>query len=183
MIFADVGIPLIGLVVVLGWRVFVPVVILETAIARVLLRWRLRDAFRWVVLANGVSTLVGIPLAWFVSYFLSMPAGGGSWGDGTVVGVLRSPAWLGPGYLNDIGWAVPLALIVLLVPCFFVSWWIEFAVLRRVVPESARGAGRSLWAYAWKANSPAGTCVRPGLRLGCAHAVGNRYTFHGRGRK
>jgi len=152
LLLADVGIPLIGPVVVLGWVVLVPVVLLEAAVAKVMLRWRLVDAIWWVTAANVVSTVVGIPFAWFVTCLVTLFTGGGSWGDGSVIGVLRSPAWLGPGYIKDLGWAVPLALIVLSVPCFFASWWVELAVLRRVVPESARGPGRALWTYAWKAN-------------------------------
>jgi hypothetical protein len=152
LLLADAGIPLIGPAVVLGWFAIIPVVLSETVLAKVLLRWRLVDALRWVSLANGVSTLLGIPIAWFLAVVMSALTGGGGWGDGSVIGVLRSPAWLGPGYIKDLGWAIPLALIVLCVPCFFISWWVEFAVLRRVVPDSARDPGRSLWAYAWKAN-------------------------------
>lgn len=152
MLLANAGIPLIGPVVALGWFSIIPVVLLEMAVAKFLLHWRLADALKWVSAANLVSTLVGMPLAWFLTAIVSDFTGGARWGDGSIAGVLRSPAWLGPGYVGDLRWAVPLGLILLCVPCFFVSWWVEFGVLRGIVPASARESGRSLWAYVWKAN-------------------------------
>lgn len=156
VIFANAGIPLIGPVIALGWFSIVPVVILESILALFFLRWRFIFALKWVSLANALTMLLGIPVTWFLTWILTtillVITGGDGWGDGSVVGVLRSPAWFGPGYVEHLHWAVPLGLIVLCVPCFLMSWWIEFAFLRLVVPDSVRDPEHSLWAYAWKAN-------------------------------
>lgn len=152
MVFANAGIPLIGALIALGWLTIVPVVLLEALIAKILLRWSFRCALKWVTLANGLTTLLGIPVVWFLTAIVSGLTGGMGWGDGSIAGVLRSPAWFGPGYTRDLGWAMPLALAVLQVPCFLMSWWVEFAFLRRVAPDPGPDSRHSLWEYAWKAN-------------------------------
>jgi hypothetical protein len=152
MVYANAGIPLIGPVIALGWLSIVPVVFLETIIAMILLRWRFVFALRWVSSANAITVLLGIPVAWFLTAILSTFVGGGGWGDGSIIGVLRSPAWLGPGYVQDLAWAVPLGMIVLCVPLYLMSWWVEFAFLRRVARASSDNTESLLWAYAWKAN-------------------------------
>lgn len=152
MIIANAGIPLIGAVIALGWLTIVPVVLIEAFIAKILLRWRFPFALKCVSLANALSMLLGIPVVWFLTAVLSAVTSGGGWGDGSIIGVIRSPAWLGPGYIPDLQWAVSLAFIVLLVPCFLMSSWVEFAVLRCIVPGPDRDQPHSLWEYAWKAN-------------------------------
>lgn len=69
-----------------------------------------------------------------------------------MIGVLRGPAWLGPGYIQDLNWAIPFGMIVLCVPFYLMSCWIEFACLRRVTRDSSSYTEHSLWTYAWKAN-------------------------------
>ncbi len=151
-LFADTGIPLIGFAVFIGWFTIIPVAIVEAMIAMRMLRWRFRFAMWWVFLANACSMLLGIPIAWFVVAVASVFVGGGGWGDGTMVGVLKSPAWLGPGYYHDLGWAVPLALIVLCVPFFFMSWWIEYLFLYSFAARRDANARIAIRTYAWKAN-------------------------------
>jgi hypothetical protein len=152
MIFANIGIPLLGPVIAFGWFSIVPVVLLEAIIAVVLLRWRFVFALKWVSAANGLTMLLGMPVAWLVTALLSTGTGEDGWGDGSIMGVLRHPAWLGPGYLDDIGWAVPLGMIFLCVPFFFMSWWIEFAFLRLVAGAADGNTQCSLWVYTWNAN-------------------------------
>ncbi len=152
MILANAGIPLLGAVIALGWFSIIPVVFLETIIAVALLRWRLAFALKWISLANALSMLLGIPVVWFLTYVLSALAGGARWGDGSVSGVLRSPAWLGPGYVEDLAWAIPLGVIVLCVPFYLMSCGIEFAFLRHAARDAGVDADRSLWTFAWKAN-------------------------------
>lgn len=149
---ANVGIPLIGPAIALGWLAIVPVVVVEVAAAVWLLGWRVPFALRWVSLANALTTLLGIPATWFVVAVVQSFTGGSGWGDGSISGVIRSPAWLGPGYLADIGWAVPLGLIVLCVPFFLMSWWVECAFLYSFATERNQGTKAAIRQYAWKAN-------------------------------
>ncbi len=152
MVLANVGVPLISVLEAFGWLTIIPVVIVEALVAKVLLRWTLVVALKWVSLANLASTLLGIPIAWFFALVVSVLTGGGDWGDGSILGVVRSPAWFGPGYIPDLSWAIPLALSVLLVPCYVMSCLVEFAFLRRAGRELGAGNTHSLWEYAWKAN-------------------------------
>jgi hypothetical protein len=149
---ADVGIPLIVPVIFLGWFALIPVVFIEAVMAIWILRWRFRFAMWWVFLANVFSTLIGIPVAWFLVVVVTVSTGGGGWGDGTIVGVLKSPAWLGPGYIPDLSWAGPLALIVLCVPFFFASWWLEYWFLYAFTARLDVQARIPVRRYAWKAN-------------------------------
>ena len=48
--FADVGIPMIGPVIFLGWFTILPVVAVETIFAIRMLQWRLGFALRWCFL-------------------------------------------------------------------------------------------------------------------------------------
>ena len=47
-----------------------------------------------------------------------------------VIFFLLSSAWLGP---TDRKWVVPAATLVLLIPFFFASYWIEYFIVRRMV--------------------------------------------------
>jgi hypothetical protein len=150
--FADAGIPLLGPVICLGWFSIVPVVAIETLIAVWLLRWRFVFALRWVASANALTMLLGFPIIWFLCVVTSLITRGGGWGDGSIIGVLKGPAWLGPGYVEHLSWAGPFALIVLCVPFFLVSWYVEYVFLFNLAvnrDEVQRGAIRK---YAWKAN-------------------------------
>ncbi len=149
---ADIGIPLIGFTICLGWFTVIPVSLVETVIAMRVLRWPFLFAVQWVTVANLFTMLLGIPLTWFVVTLLTAFTGGGGWGHGSIDGVLKSRGWLGPGYVGDMAWAVPLGLIVLCVPFFLMSWWLEYVFLCAFVARGNRDARISLRDYAWKAN-------------------------------
>jgi hypothetical protein len=152
LLFADVGIPLIGAVVALGWFTIFPVIAIESLMAVWMLRWQVGFAFRWVSLANVVTMLLGFPVMWFLCVLASILTGGGDWGDGSILGVLRDPVWLGPGYVYDLRWAIPFALILLCVPFFLVSWWIEYVFLFHCAAKRDETKRRDLRRYAFHAN-------------------------------
>jgi len=118
---------------------FVPIVIVEIAVAR----WRLgitsRHAMKAAVLANVASTVLGFPLLWVLLVLLQLGLGGGRsyglqmWWEKLYAVTVQAP-WLIP-YENDLGWMIPLAGIYLLVPAFFVSVWVERVIYRRFWPE------------------------------------------------
>jgi hypothetical protein len=43
---------------------------------------------------------------------------------GAVAMVIAGAAWLGPAE-DHLGWMIPLALAILLIPCYFLSVWIS----------------------------------------------------------
>ena len=87
-------------------------------------------------LANALSTFVGIPIAWVLMVIIEIATGGGrATGFDTpwaaFQSVVVSAAWLVP-YEDQLHWLIPAATLVLLVPYFFVSLFVErWMMLRR----------------------------------------------------
>ena len=113
-----------------------PIIALETFLARRWIQLERPRIFKGVAMANVVSTLVGVPLAWGVMLGLELATTDGS------AYVLDSPsaiiktavlgaAWLPPPDMGDPAWIFPLASLVLLVPAFFLSVLLERFVLVR----------------------------------------------------
>ncbi len=79
-----------------------------------------------VSVANAVSTIVGVPITWFLLLFTP----------------IRRTAWLAPfeeEYEGEHEWLGPISALVLLVPFFFASWFIEYLIAIRMVPSLETG--------------------------------------------
>lgn len=92
-----------------------------------------------MVIANLVSTLIGIPITWFLLAMIQMlTGGGGGYGLSTfttrILAVTWQAPWLMP-YRGNIHWMAPIAALVLLIPYFFVSWWIEYLIAKRICKD------------------------------------------------
>jgi len=132
---ADIGAPMIMVTLPGGVLVLLPVVLVETVIlAKDLALPRLR-ALKAVSLANLVSTLVGIPVAWLAMLFVEFAsrgvfdAAGRDIDDSTVLSTILGAAWLPYD-------PVPTSMLfgsclVLMVPAFFASWLLEYHVIYR----------------------------------------------------
>lgn len=132
-LLAGAGVPMIfitlpGMIVLL-----LPIIAAETVV--VVRRTSLpKTRTLWVTaVANLTSTLVGVPITWGVLFLCEMGLfealahttkfGASSWNSpiGRIVRTILSAPWLTP-----VGsWAVSLATLVLLIPSFFVSVWVE----------------------------------------------------------
>jgi len=119
-----------------AFYLLIPIIGLETWIARRLSQITARRRFLGVLAANAVSTLVGWPLAWLVLVLLQIfviPGGSSAYGLDTplhaVASVTLQAAWLIP-YESDLYWMVPTAAIVLMLPAFAVTVPTERLVLR-----------------------------------------------------
>lgn len=126
---ADMGLPMIfvsmqGLLVAI-----IPIVLIEALILGRGLKIPWLTSIGASALANLASTFVGVPLAWILMVIFEMlTGGGGAEFDSTlekVLSVTRDAAWIYP-YEN---WQIPAAQLVLLVPFFFASWWIETEIV------------------------------------------------------
>ena len=130
-----------------------PLMLLETVIARRILREPWRVCFVTVFGANLVSTVVGIPLATLVLFFTGIvfcTAGQTLVSNGDVgpwVVAVTMPTWLPPYEWRP--WHIALAISVLLVAYFFVSVWIEAFMARKILPQKAAPRARR---WAWAAN-------------------------------
>lgn len=98
--------------------------------------------------ANALSTIVGIPLTWGVLLLCEMGffgalahipnLGNRSWDSPLeqIVGTILTSPWIAP--VESTGsWAVPLAALVLLIPFYFVSVWVEQRVIEHILPVTA----------------------------------------------
>lgn len=144
MLLANAGVPMIVIQLPVMALALVPILLLEAAVYLRLTGASWSLAWRGSLIANLVSTFVGIPVAWFVQVIVQMLIGGGSaWGIESarerVAAVTLQSAWLVP-YERDLDWMIPAAAIVLLVPFLIVSIIVERFVLRRYWPESVRTA-------------------------------------------
>ena len=136
---ANAGVPMIFLAMpVLGLSIS-PIIIIEAIFLSKKLELATPSAFRTATISNLVSTIVGIPLTWLLLVLIQMLAGGGgAYGLDTTLGKVLSvtlqAAWLIP-YESDLHWMIPVAGLVLLVPFFFVSWWSEYFVSKKILKE------------------------------------------------
>lgn len=116
----------------LSWIALIFVIIIEALIARRVIGLRRRSAFFRSALANVASTVAGAFFSW--GFFLVLE---------------RAAAELGYlPYGDAFDWVVPIVGIVLLIPFFFISVFVErwaFDVKRKLDKSQVR-----LWS--WKAN-------------------------------
>lgn len=113
-----------------------PVVILiEASLCRRWFGMEWKSALKATSVANAVSTLVGFPVMWLALVVIQMMLGGGSapkipdpWFS--IYTVTVQAPWLLP-YEDRLYWMIPTACLILLIPAFFVTVWIERKFYRR----------------------------------------------------
>jgi len=154
-ILADAGVPMIMLVVPAAFFLVVPIIAVETWIARRVSPVSPKRRFLGVLYANVVSTIVGWPLTWIVLVLLQLfviPGGQSGYNFrspfGAIASVTLQAAWLMP-YEDQLYWMVPTAAMVLLVPAFFVTILTEGFVLRVFWREAGSKERKS---FVWTAN-------------------------------
>lgn len=150
---ADIGVPMVFITVPGMVLALIPIVVVETFVMVRMLRTKLSATTGWVVTANLVSTLVGIPLTWGALLGLQILSKGTyAYGLGSPLQRFLAVTWQAPWlipYENDICWMMPVASLVLLVPFFFASAWVENKVIswfKRTPPKD------QVKAAVWKAN-------------------------------
>ena len=136
---ADSGVPMIfvtlpGMVIAI-----IPVIILETIVNRRIMKLSIGRTIGVTVVANLVSTFVGIPLTWLALAVLQIFSGGGrAYGLKTLSQKFLAVTWQAPWlipYGDDLRWMVPAAMLALLIPFFLVSYFVEYYVIRRLLRQ------------------------------------------------
>jgi len=117
-----------------SWVLLVPVVLVEGVVARRVLSLPLGRCFKIAVVANLVSTAIGIPLVLLTALL------------GAVIAIPIEPASIGP---SGGGWVVAAASLALCVPCFFASVYVERWVARKMVAPELHPRIDS---WSWRAN-------------------------------
>ncbi len=138
--FADAGVPMIALIIPGFLISIVPIIIIESLYLKRKLTLKGASAWKTATISNLVSTVAGVPLTWFILVVLQMFTGGGrAYGVDTAIGKIIAVTWQAPWlipYESELGWMIPTAGIVLLVPFFFVSWWLEYLISKSMLRES-----------------------------------------------
>jgi len=124
-ILANIGLPTVALYLPFAWFALVPIIFIESGYGARRYNLSFRRAFLAQATANCLSTVIGIPITWFVIVllqFVTIPSGAG-------------PAWL----LPDPGWwTVAAAIAVLTVVFYFMSVATEGFVVARFFREVPR---------------------------------------------
>lgn len=138
--YANIGVPML-LVTLPGMLIaLVPIIAVESYVISKQLSLALGRAVKTCSIANLASTLVGIPVAWFVLVVIQIATGGGSaHGIDTPLEKFLAVTWQAPWlipYEPELYWMIPAATLTLLVPFFFASWFIEYRVSKRFLKEN-----------------------------------------------
>jgi hypothetical protein len=125
LMLANIGLPMVAVYLPFAWFALVPIIFIEALYgAR-----RYHLSFRRTLVAQGIancfSSLIGIPITWFVIVLVQVAIVPGGIG----------PAWLAP---DPSWWSIALAVAVLTVVFYFMSVATEGFVVARFFRELPR---------------------------------------------
>jgi hypothetical protein len=120
-------------VMVLG---LIPIIGIEAWVLRRGLRtpgWK--SPVKVSVVANLVTTFLGVPITWFVLFLLGIAFVSILAAAPTIISLGQGLEWLGyipwlPPGSDTHQWWIPAAHLILLIPFFLASWLIEFPIAR-----------------------------------------------------
>ena len=150
--YANIGLPMIALVLPPAWSLLVPIVFLEAAIGSLRFGIPFGRALKAQAVANTFSTVIGLPLAWSVLAILELSCCGTALGLQTPLHriyafTIQSP-WLIP-YEGEFWWMIPAASAVFVPLLCGVSIVLEYPIVTRLVgPEFAVNG----WRWVVRAN-------------------------------
>lgn len=139
---ANVGVPMIVIVMPVMVLSLLPIIAVEAHVLRRALDVPGKRAVKAVVWTNLLSTFIGIPLSWILLVGVQFLVDSGRpHGLETLQGKILSVTVQAPvlmPYNEGAGWMVPAALLVLMVPFFFASWWSEYWLARFLFKDRER---------------------------------------------
>lgn len=142
---ADAGLPMIFVTWPAMMKALIPIIAIEAFYIQRRTHYPMAKTLWRSALANAVSTVLGLPMTWLALVAIEMFVGETlsrlDWEKsviGKVIGFIIYSPWVmpQPGAL----WVIPLAVLVLLVPFYFVSVWIERAVFQHMIPYDESGS-------------------------------------------
>lgn len=153
ILLADIGIPMISLILPTAWLALIPVILIEAFIGKRVTQMPFRRSFYGATVANLFSSLLGIPLTWLLLAIIEGQYFSEAKGINTVPRMIyavtiQSP-WLIP-YESELPWMVPIAAVVLCIPLWLMSVVTEYAIVRTLFRSMERSL---LWQWMWKANA------------------------------
>lgn len=141
---ANAGVPMVFLTLPGMVLALVPVVLVEMRVIIKGLGLAPRVAFKVAAWSNVLTTFVGVPLTWAILLVLEGVTGGDrAYGINTPLKKLLAVTWQAPWLIpyeadHNLYWMVPAAMMWLLVPTFFMSWWLEYLAAARMLPGTDR---------------------------------------------
>ena len=125
----------------------IPIIVAEALFIAHRTALKSRTLFWPATVANAASIILGVPLTWGVLLLCELglgtalsftKLGSGTWQSplADIVGTILMAPWIAPSDRTG-PWAVPLAALVLLVPFFFASVWIERVAMEHLLPVTA----------------------------------------------
>lgn len=141
---ANAGVPMIFLTLPGMVLALVPVILVEMMVIARGLGLAPRAAFKVSAWANVLTTFVGVPLTWLILAVLEGATGGDrAFGIDTPVKKLLAVTWQAPWMIpyeadKNLYWMAPAAMVWLLIPTFFMSWWLECRAAARMLRDADR---------------------------------------------
>jgi hypothetical protein len=142
LLLADAGIPMIFLAFPAMLMLLVPIIVIEGFLCKKWLALTTWEAMKSNAVSNLVSTIIGVPLAWAIVFAVDFASIGliernhglENWHSplANVLFFVLGSAWIGPPDRASV-WIIPAACLVLLVPFFFASYWVEYFVIKWMV--------------------------------------------------
>jgi uncharacterized protein len=125
LMLANIGLPMVAVYLPFAWFALVPIIFIEAGYGARRYQLSLRRALMAQAIANGFSTVIGIPMTWFAIVLVQIAIAPGGLG----------PAWLAP---DPSWWSIALAVAVLTVVFYFMSVATEGFVVTRFFREVPR---------------------------------------------
>jgi hypothetical protein len=134
---ANAGMPMIILIEPVLVLALIPVIIVESVImAKIIGSVKFPRILSAAAISNLCSTLIGVPITWLLLLGLeiAVPGGGSAFPNlpeavRVVLYVTLEAPWMLP-FEEEFKFLYPIAWLVLLVPFFLVSYWMEYAIIR-----------------------------------------------------
>lgn len=124
-ILANIGLPMVAVYLPFAWFALMPIILIEAGYGTRHYHLSFRRAFVAQAIANGFSTVIGIPLTWFAIVLVQVGVAPGGIG----------PAWLAP---EPSWWSIAIAVAVLTVVFYFMSVVVEGFVVKHFFRELPR---------------------------------------------
>jgi hypothetical protein len=149
-LLANAGVPMIFWQMPVAAVALLPIALVESLVTLPIVKQRFGPTAVRVLAANALSTFVGIPIAWIGMLIVNFATTGTrAYGFDTPWNAFQSvvlqASWLVP-YENQLPWLIPAATLILLVPYFLVSVFVERWLLRRQFRDvEPRRVSRAAW--------------------------------------
>ena len=144
-LLADAALPLVVFTLPAVAVSLIPVILLEGFLLKAWIPTSTIRALKASALSNIASAIAGVPLASLLANVASIAAS--PW----IRNLTQQEHWQSPindvlmalansvyisAYVGEAPWLLPAALLIILVPAFLISWWIEYLIVRSLLRKN-----------------------------------------------